>query len=238
MISLLFVSDRKSGRFNLFVNHIDYNGAEGLIASSYAKEWEELLNVLIEMPLHVKASDQAGIQGSLIFDPVGTNEHIKREMIKLGWRANIPIPDKYNFLGTDVDFLKSSFLVEVQFSNYPFLLNNTVRSELFFKARTRLGNSTVDVVVIITKAHMLPASNSTLYYEQAQNQLTELANHNVFDVPMRLVGLFESAGETINAVVTEYASSRYSRTVAHREQKQCFIVCPRTARGRCSLRLV
>jgi hypothetical protein len=222
----------------LLVKHADYNRAEELIAETYSHEWDELLNVLKEMPLHVKASDQAGIQGSLIFDPVGTNEHIKREMLKLGWGANIPIPEKYNFLGTDVDFLKSSFLVEAQFSNYPFLLNNTVRSELFFKARTQLGKSTVAAVVIITKAHMLPASNSTLYYEQARNQLTELAGHNVFDVPMRLVGLFENAGETINAVVTEYTSSRYSRTVATRERKQCAIVCPRTARGRCSLRLV
>ncbi len=222
----------------MLVKHTDYNRAQELIGESFAKEWEELLNVLKAMPLHVKASDQAGIQGSLIFDPVGTNEYIKREMLKLGWGANIPIPEKYNFLGTDVDFLKSSFLVEAQFSNYPFLLNNTVRSELFFKARTQLGNSSIDAVVIITKAHMLPASNSTLYYEQARNQLTELAGHNVFDIPMRLVGLFETAGETVSAVVTKYASSRYSRTVAAREQKQCAIVCPRIARGRCSLRLV
>lgn len=234
----LLQSHIETGSSVLLVKHTDYNRAEELIASSYAKEWNELLKVLKEMPLHVKASDQAGIQGSLIFDPVGTNEHIKREMLKLGWQANIPIPEKYNFLGTDVDFLKSSLLIEAQFSNYPFLLNNTVRSELFFKARTHLGNSTVDAVVIITKAHMLPASNSTLYYEQARKQLTELSSHNVFDVPMRLVGLFESAGETINAVVTKYTTSRYSRTVAHREQKQCAVVCPRTKRGRCSLRLI
>lgn len=38
---------------------------------------------------------------------------------------------------------------------------------------------------------MFPASNSTLYYEQAVNQLTALIKYQVFDVPIRLIGLFE-----------------------------------------------
>ena len=190
------------------------------------------------MPLHLKASDQAGLQGNLIFDPVGTNEHIKRELMNLRWNANTPIPSQFSFLGTDVDFLKSGLLVEVQFSNYPFLLNNTVRSELFFKARTRLGNSTVDAAVIITKAHMFPASNSTLYYEQAQNQLTELANHNVFDVPIRLVGLFETDSGIADVMFTEYENPRYSRTVVNRSSRRCRISAGRTSRGRCTLAMV
>ncbi|MFM2063962.1 MAG: hypothetical protein RLZZ507_3633 [Cyanobacteriota bacterium] len=47
-----------------------------MINSLYHQEWEEINTVLSQMPLHIKASDQAGIQGNLIFDPVGTNEYI------------------------------------------------------------------------------------------------------------------------------------------------------------------
>ncbi len=95
--------------------------------------------------------------------------HIK---LVLGWLVNIPIPVDYSFLGTDIDFGKAGVIVESQFSNYPFLLNNTLRSELFFKAGTIFAGHPTQLVILITKALMYPASNSTLYYEQAVRQLT------------------------------------------------------------------
>ncbi len=177
------------------------------------------------MPLHIKASDQAGIQGTpIFFDPVGTNEHIKNALLQMsGWLANIPIPQQFDFLGTDVTFGKGSVIAEVQFSNYPFLLNNAIRSELFFKARTPLTGVPMDVVIIITKGKMFPASNSTLYYEQAQRQLAALVKNNVFDVPIRLVGLLEQTDGIVDITFTTYSVSRYSRTVALRSTKQCRI---------------
>ncbi|MCP6763197.1 MAG: restriction endonuclease [Fischerella sp. CENA71] len=189
------------------------------------------------MPLHIKASDQAGIQGNPIFDPVGTNEYIKAALVKLEWKANIPIPEAYKFLGTDIDFGKAGVIVESQFSNYPFLLNNTLRSELFFKAGTIFAGYPTQLVILITKALMFPASNSTLYYEQAVRQLTALTDHHVFDVPIRLVGLFEQQNATVPAIWTVYSSARYSRTIQTRITRQCQIISGRLASSRCLLRL-
>ena len=42
-------------------------------------EWRQLKAVLHGVPLYVKQSDQAGKIGVLNFDPVGTNENIKRK---------------------------------------------------------------------------------------------------------------------------------------------------------------
>jgi hypothetical protein len=190
------------------------------------------------MPLHIKASDQAGIQGNPIFDPVGTNEYIKAALMKLGWLANIPIPIEYSFLGTDIDFGKAGVIVESQFSNYPFLLNNTLRSELFFKAGTIFAGHPTQLVILITKALMFPASNSTLYYEQAVRQLTALAEYNVFDAPIRLVGLFEQPNSIVPVVWTAYSSARYSRIVQTRIIRQCQIISGRSLRSRCLLRLL
>lgn len=210
----------------------DYNGAEGEIDVYRTNQWEELRGVLEQMPLHLKASDQAGIRGNPIFDPVGTNHHIKEALSSLGWRANIPIPNQFSFLGTDVDFGKAGVLCEVQFSNYPFLLNNLLRSELFYKTELPLSGEPTGIVVIITKAHMFPASNSTLYYEQAKNQLDELARYNVFDIPIRLVGLFEPKGEPITVMFTTYSDPRYSRTVEARHERQCILQSGKTSAGR------
>lgn len=114
----------------------DYNEAGAVLGEHFSAEWRDIEAVLKAMPLHLKPSDQKSIKGRPIFDPVGTNEHIKSRLIAGNWRANIPIPSELTFLGTDVDFAKAGVVAEVQFSNYPFLLNNLLRSELFFKEKT------------------------------------------------------------------------------------------------------
>ncbi|MEI8019992.1 MAG: BglII/BstYI family type II restriction endonuclease [Schlesneria sp.] len=217
----------------------DFNGAGALIASQFTDQWAELEYVLSGARLHLKKSDQAGIQGNLIFDPVGTNEFIKNELKSLArWNPGLLIPSRFKLLGTDVDFVSDGLLVEVQFSNYPFLLNNTVRSELFFKSKTLFAGVDVQAVVIVTKAKMFPASNSTLYYEQALQQLSELAKYNVFTVPVRLVGLFEQIDKEIDVVSTIYSKARYSRTVLQRSIKKCVIRNGKKKASRCKFQIV
>lgn len=196
----------------------DFNHAEAVLSTELAAEWNGLEATLSSMPVHLKASDQAGKQGSLIFDPVGTNSFIKEGLCSRGWAPNVPMPEEFKFLGLDVDFMRSGLLLEVQFSNYPFLLNNTLRAELLYKSKVPMDGSPVSCMVVITKAHMFPASNSTLYFEQAVNQLRALATNSVFDVPIRLVGLFAPSGD-INAVFTRYHNPRYSRTVLERTER-------------------
>ncbi|MBN3923053.1 restriction endonuclease, partial [Nostoc sp. NMS4] len=137
-----------------------------------------------------------------------------------------------------VDFAKAGIIIEIQFSNYPFLLNNTLRSELFFKAKTEFVGYPTNLVILVTKALMFPASNSTLYYEQAVNQLTALTKYQVFDIPIRLVGLFEQQNTIVPIIWTEYSSKRYSRTVNIRVSRQCQIITGRSARSRCLLNLL
>ena len=209
----------------------DFNGAQEILAEDSASDWADIASVLSELPLHLKASDQAGKKGTPIFDAVGTNQSIKNGLLSHGWASGLAIPDQYRFLGTDVDFARNEVIAEVQFSNYPFLLNNTIRSELFYKADLRFTHSIVRVVVIITKAWMFPSSNSTLYYEQAVKQLNELHRTGIFDVPIRLIGLFTPMGKG-RALWTEYSQARYSRTVASRKLVKITIAPGNTTRSR------
>ena len=235
-------SDSSSGSYEswaapILVKITDFNAADAVIAECFSAQWSELRSVLEAMPLHMKASDQAGKQGKPIFDPVGTNEAIKAGLAPLGWHR-IPIPVEFNFLGTDIDFGKNGVIAEAQFSNYPFLLNNTIRSELLFKSKVGLHpDEPTKLVVIITKAHMFPASNSTLYYEQALHQLSSLAKYHVFDVPIRLVGLFVERTGINPGVWTGYSATRYSRTVDLRANRR-FNVGSRKDDGRCIFTLV
>jgi len=219
----------------MIIQTTDYNGADKLFLSKYYQEWSEIHQTLTSLKLHLKKSDQAGIEGSPIFDPVGSNEAIKESLKNKKWLCNCPVPPEFDFLGKDIDFAKAGVLVEVQFSNYPFLLNNLLRSELFVRAQLSFSDKPVSLIVIITKAKMFPASNSTLYYEQAVNQLNSLSQHNVFTAPIRLIGLFEKENSIVDVHWSVYSASRYSRTVARRAEKNCQI----TRNGsRCSLRIL
>lgn len=49
----------------------DFNGADALLTRDLHRQWEALCHVLEELPLHVKASEQTGKEGTLIFDRAG-----------------------------------------------------------------------------------------------------------------------------------------------------------------------
>ena len=221
----------------MIIEFHDFNSADKVITGNYATEWGEIKEVLERMPLHLKESDQAGIQGRPIFDPVGTNGYIKDGLKAKHWKSNIPVPGEYGFMGTDIDFGKNGFIGEAQFSNYPFLLNNILRAELFFKGGVILSDRKTACLFIITKAHMFPASNSTLYYEQAKYQLEALSKNKVFDAPIRLVGLKENMGRKIRVIWTTYAKPRYSRTVSKRAKLTCGISRGRSEESRCTIKV-
>jgi len=181
----------------------------------------EVMSVLSAMPLYVKKSDQAGKQGRLIFDPVGANAHLEKKLIRRKWASKVPIPKAQQALGTDVDFGKSGHLVEVQFSNYPFFLNNVNRTNVLFANKTELdGMGRIVAAIIVTKAKLFEASNSTLYYEQAMEQTRFLVGGKTVAVPLRVIGLMADRGTTISSILTHYHTPRYSRTVVHQDRIQ------------------
>lgn len=201
----------------------DYNGSDDLFGNKLKPEWIEIYKSLVDTKIHLKASDQKGLVGNPIFDPVGTNHALKIAFISKGWKDNLPIPSEFKFLGTDIDFEKKGIIVEVQFSNYPFLLNNMFRSELFYKAGTVFHAEKSNSLIIITKAGKFPSSNSTLYYEQAKKQLDSYNKYQLFQLPTRLVGLFPKSGENNQVVWTKYDNPRYSRTIEEQSDKTWYV---------------
>lgn len=197
----------------MLVDFTDYNNAANLINTSHQQLWTELEQAFQNMPLFLKSSAQASRQGDAIFDPIATNSFLFSVLSQKNWQAAYPMPAQFDFLGTDIDFAKSGTLVEVQFSNYPYLLNNVLRAEMLYKSRTIIQNNTpANLLILVTKFNCLPASNSTLYYEQAVNQLNAMVSNSMLSMPIRLVGLHESIMQT-HAYWTDYTGGVSSRTI-------------------------
>jgi len=189
----------------------DFNGADGYFAGAGKSEWQDIATIVGAMPLHLQASDQAKKVGQAIFDPKGTNAHLTQTAEQHGWKK-VPVPHDLTEFGIDWDAGKNSCLAEWQFSNYPFLWNNVIRTEAVFKSKTTLPVvGTAKALIVVTKSGIFPASNSTLYFEQASAQLDVVTKFQAFTVPIRLVGLtLPKACVSTDAVWTEYGG-RYHR---------------------------
>lgn len=217
----------------MLLDRADFNGAEQVLRGELAAEWQELEEVLSELALHLKASDQDGIQGSPVFNPKGTNAAIKSSLAEArGWTPNPPIPDAFSFLGTDVDFARNGLLVESQFSNYPFFLNNLLRSELFYRNAVEISGCAIRALIMITKDRMFPASNSTLYYQQGVEQTRNLTKFDLISIPVRVVGLKVPPDVPMGAVYSEYRAARYARAVVRSTPITVTLASPRSANGR------
>lgn len=190
--------------------------------SDKEREWRQMCTVLRNLDTYVKASRQAEKVGSLIFDPVATNEAIKSALRELGWGTNIPIPEPHSALGTDVDYGVNGVLAEGQFSNYPFLINNLFRTGFFREKQVAFRHiGHVHACVIVTKVRDLPASNSTLYYEQALKQMRLMLDAKALAIPTRLVGLAVDIDEPFEATLTTYGAGQRSRTVHSQATVRC-----------------
>lgn len=190
----------------------DFNGAAEYFADAGAQRWAEIIEVLRYLHPQLQASDQAGKVGQPIFDPKGTNARLTSAAMALGW-AKVPVPRDLQPFGVDWDAGKGEVLAEWQFSNYPFLWNNIIRSEAVHQSQATLPPLTAaaKALIIVTKSGSWPASNSTLYFEQANAQIDTVTTLGVFQVPIRLVGLMlPSEGSVLEADWNEYGA-RYGR---------------------------
>jgi len=190
----------------------DFNGAETYFTESGLLRWQELDKVVTGLHLQLQGSDQAGKVGSPIFDPKATNAALTSAAAAAGW-SKVDVPSNLEPFGKDWDSGKGAVLAEWQFSNYPFLWNNIIRSEAVFQSQTVLPPLThpAEALVIVTKSGSLPASNSTLYFEQAQAQIDTVTTLGVFGIPIRLIGLMvPSRATNVSADWNSY-SGRYDR---------------------------
>ncbi|RDI46151.1 hypothetical protein [Nocardia mexicana] len=190
----------------------DFAGASEFFEGEGSGEWAEIHAVLDKCSLQLQPSDQAGKGHRPIFDPKATNRELTDAAALHGWKS-IPVPKELQMFGSDWDVGKQTTLVEWQFSNYPFLWNNIIRTQGVYRSKIQLsGMSGVEAMIIVTKSGKLPASNSTLYYEQARAQIKTVMDFLEFTLPIRLVGItLDSLARSVEAVWNTYANNRYDR---------------------------
>ncbi len=204
----------------MFAEICDFNGAAKYFAKAGASEWAEIDKIVKSLVPRLQPSRQAKIQGKPIFDPKATNLDLAEASKKLGW-STIPMPTSLGPFGVTWDSGKNCTLVEWQFSNYPFLANNVIRTEVAFRQKLPLeGIKRVEALIVITKCGVFPSSNSSLYYEQARAQLEIATKLTLFELPIRLVGLSIPPGVSRFKALWKTYKARTGRTGPKAQSRQ------------------
>ncbi|MDT9689852.1 hypothetical protein Q5762_16195 [Streptomyces sp. P9(2023)] len=216
----------------------DFFGADDYFSTEGAEEWSEIQSVLDGLTLQLQPSGQAGLDGKAIFDPKGTNKALTEGAAAFGW-GKISLPPDLTAFGTDWDAGKNAVLAEWQFSNYPFLWNNIVRSQVVARNGWLLAGmmDSPKALLVVTKSGCLPASQSTLYFEQGKAQLEKARATLDLDLAIRLVGLtIEPNATTVSASWNNYAG-RTSRSVVAGEYREFDVAWKPAKAGRRSANL-
>jgi hypothetical protein len=220
----------REGDTYVLIRHYDINGFAKKAPAALVAEVEDVLK---KMNLHVKLSNEKGKKDRLVFNPKGTNAHMKVHLAKKGWKNDIPIPADLSAFGIHVDHGKGGLLVETQFSNYPFFPNNVVRAHLFHARGTNFATmGKVEAALIVTKCKMFDASQSTLYYEQAVEQLKIMDALGLVKVPMRIVGVCVDRGVAVSAVESTYKEKNWDRKAIKHQTIKVRVGEPDHERGR------
>lgn len=203
----------------MIFDYADFNGALEYFGGPGARHWSQLEAVIGSVPPQLQPSDQRERLGAPIFDPKATNALLTARAAAYGW-DKVPVPSELRPFGSDWDAGKGPVLAEWQFSNYPFLWNNIIRTEAIFQSEAmlpQLGHR-VEAMVVVTKSGAFPSSNSTLYFEQAHAQIDTVTALGVFNVPIRLVGITIPSDAASLEVDWNQYPERYGRQVATTER--------------------
>ncbi|GAA4656306.1 hypothetical protein GCM10023347_01970 [Streptomyces chumphonensis] len=202
----------------------DFFHADSYFDNEGAQEWSEIAEVLSSTNLQLQPSGQAGLSGQAIFDPKATNRILTEGAAEYGWRK-ISVPNPLRAFGTDWDAGKNAVLAEWQFSNYPFLWNNIIRSQVVARNEWTLTGmrSHPRALIVVTKSGCLPASQSTLYFEQGRAQMDSVLSALDLDIAIRLVGLtIPKYADSVKASWNTY-SARTSRSITSGVERDFFV---------------
>ena len=147
-----------------------------------------------------KVSSEKTMPGRMLFSPRGLNKAFKREFGQRGWnpaRVSCDYPTNYYTEGykakkqgqrgafREMDFVKDTLGVEVQFGKYAFMVYNVCAKMTIFN---QLGYIKCGIEIVPVKSFADEMSTGVSYFEQF---VWDLENRGVadIDIPVLILGL-------------------------------------------------
>ena len=179
-----------------------FNRGREDVEARYANLLAEIRAVIaaVDASKHkVKVSEEKTMPGRMLFAPRSINRAFKAQFIERGW-APVRVPCEYStsYYESDyearpdnrgafreMDFVKSSLGVEVQFGKYAFMVYNVCAKMTIFK---NLKHIDCGVEIVPVKAFANEMSTGVSYFEQFLWDLEARGVSNI-DIPVLIIGI-------------------------------------------------
>lgn len=179
-----------------------FKGGREVIAATYPDLLAEVKAVVAAIRAQdhkTKASKEKTMPGRLLFNPTQLNKSIKKEFVKRSWqtvRVPCEYPTKY-YSGDykpkshnrgafrEMDFVKQTLGVEVQFGKYAFMVYNVCAKMTIFN---RLGIIKAGIEVVPVKEFADEMSTGVSYFEQFIWDLEQRGIADI-DIPVLILGI-------------------------------------------------
>lgn len=157
-----------------------FNGGRKTIDSLFSNELAEVIQVINQVdsePCKTKVSKEKTMQGNLLYSPPKLNSAFKKEFAKLGWnrqRIFCDYPSQYYVSGytpsksqknafREMDFVKNTVGIEVQFGKYAFMVYNVCAKMTIFHNQSIID---VGIEIVPIKDFANQMSTGVSYFEQ------------------------------------------------------------------------
>lgn len=184
----------------------DFNGGKSVVASKYAREFEQIEHVInsIDSSLYkTKQSVEKTMMGKMLYSPSEINKAFKREFEKIGW-SNHKVDCEYKYGEylpgyikpynsttmkpfRDMDFVKPGLKlgIEVQFGKYAFMVYNVCAKMTIF---SKQGIIDTGIEIVPVKNFADEMSTGVSYFEQFAWDLHHRGTSNI-DIPVLILGI-------------------------------------------------
>lgn len=179
-----------------------FNRGREEVEARYAALLTEIKDIIraVEAKEHkIKVSKEKTMPGRMLFDPKSINRAFKVEFERRGWspvRVPCKYPDAHYVPGykvrsknrgafREMDFVKSTLGVEVQFGKYAFMVYNVCAKMTIFK---KLQHINCGVEIVPVKAFADEMSTGVSYFEQFVWDLEARGVSNI-DIPVFIIGI-------------------------------------------------
>jgi hypothetical protein len=178
------------------------NGTEE-VNKHYAALLKEVYAVIstIDASTHMtKVSKEKTMQGKMLYSPTDINTNFKMEFARHGGWHPIRVPCEYptqhyhpdyqkrvDSKGAfrEMDFVKETLGIEVQFGKYAFMVYNVCAKMTIFK---NLGHIKHGIEIVPVKAFANQMSTGVSYFEQFIWDLDKRGVSNI-DIPVMIIGI-------------------------------------------------
>lgn len=172
----------------MVVDYYSHKNGYRFIMENFHDIYLEVISIIETIDASIcktKTSREKRMPGKSLYSPKRLNREFSKEFIRNGWSPVRVACDYANGAFREMDFVKNSLGVEVQFGKYAFMVYNVCAKMTIFH---KLGYIIAGIEIVPMKSLADEMSSGVSYFEQFRWDLQQRGVADI-DIPVLVIGI-------------------------------------------------